>query len=161
MCATSWVSIAFHVNTGICRSKNFRDTAAWAGKLDVAMSIPEVWLANKGLAVGPIARVGASPHFFLSALHLTYFCFCFYYFVSSLLCRRATPHGTQYMQSEMEERRSDYNSLLSQHQPGGTTRAVQSHPPPLTRQRSTEWAGVSATVLGHAPLIHPEKGKQI
>ena len=76
MRATYRVSIAFHVNTSVCGSENFRDTAAYAGKLDVARSIPEVWLANKGFTVGPTARAGASPHFFLSALHLTYFYFC-------------------------------------------------------------------------------------
>ena len=39
---------------------------------------------------------------------------------------------------------------------GKATRAVQCHTPPLTRQRSTERAGVSATVLERAPLLHPE-----
>ena len=34
------------------------------------------------------------------------------------------------------------------------------HTPPLTKQRSTERAGVSSTVLGHAPLLKPEKSKQ-
>jgi hypothetical protein len=75
MRATYWVGIAFHINTSVCGSENFRDTAAYAGKLDVARSIPEVWLANKGFTVGPTARAGASPHFFLSTLHLTYFYF--------------------------------------------------------------------------------------
>ena len=33
--------------------------------------------------------------------------FFFFFFVSSLLCGGAMPHGTQYMQSEMRERRRD------------------------------------------------------
>jgi hypothetical protein len=91
------------------------------------------------------------------AIYLFYFIFIF--FVSSLLCGRAPPHGTQYIQTGMGNGKVLLRRSIKSTPVQRATRAAQCHTPPLTRHQSIERAGVSATVLGHAPLLHPEKSK--